>query len=101
MEMQRASARPLQLLNDGSILAVKGLGGYHLACDARNSASVAALRERKYRKEKPFALMARNLDVVRTIVELSEEAEDSTGIHRAAYCPCGGESRDPRHCSGQ
>ncbi len=64
-----------QLLNDGNILAVKGLGGYHLACDARNSASVAALRERKYRKEKPFALMARNLDVVRTIVELSEEAE--------------------------
>ena len=64
-----------QLLNDGSILAMKGLGGYHLACDARNAASVAALRERKYRKEKPFALMARNLDVVRTIVELSEEAE--------------------------
>lgn len=64
-----------QLLNDGSILAVKGLGGYHLACDARNTASVAALRERKYRKEKPFALMARDIDVARSLVELSDEAE--------------------------
>jgi len=64
-----------QLLNDGSILAVKGLGGYHLACDARNAAAVAALRERKYRKEQPFALMASDIDVARGLVELSEEAE--------------------------
>ena len=63
-----------QLLSQGSILAVKGLGGYHLACDARNPAAVAALRERKYRKEKPFALMARDIDVARSLVELSEEA---------------------------
>jgi hydrogenase maturation protein HypF len=65
-----------QLLKQGRILAIKGLGGYHLACDARNSAAVAALRERKYRKEKPFALMARDLDVARGLVELSAEAED-------------------------
>ncbi len=64
-----------QLLNDGSILAMKGLGGYHLACDALNAAAVAALRERKYRKEKPFALMARDLEVARNLVELSDEAE--------------------------
>jgi hydrogenase maturation protein HypF len=65
----------VQLLNSGTILAVKGLGGYHLACDAWNPAAVAALRERKYRKEKPFALMARDLEIARDLVELSPEAE--------------------------
>ena len=64
-----------QLLRSGSILAVKGLGGYHLACDASNAASVAALRERKFRKEKPFAIMARDMNIARDLVELSAEAE--------------------------
>lgn len=64
------------LLNDGSILAVKGLGGYHLACDASNSSAVTALRERKYRKEKPFAVMARDGKVARGLVKLSAEAEE-------------------------
>ena len=54
---------------------MKGLGGYHLACDARNPAAVAALRERKYRKEKPFAVMARDLDGARGLVDLSPESE--------------------------
>jgi hydrogenase maturation protein HypF len=67
--------RASELLRDGKIIAAKGLGGYHLACDARNAATVAALRQRKYRKEKPFALMARDLDVARDLVELSAEAE--------------------------
>jgi hydrogenase maturation protein HypF len=65
-----------QLLNAGSILAVKGLGGYHLACDASNAAAAGALRERKYRKEKPFALMARDLEVARGLIELSEESAE-------------------------
>ncbi|MEO7038726.1 MAG: carbamoyltransferase HypF, partial [Candidatus Elarobacter sp.] len=63
------------LLRDGAILAVKGIGGYHLACDAANAASVAALRERKYRKERPFALMARSLEIARELVELDPAAE--------------------------
>lgn len=67
--------RAAAILNSGGILAVKGLGGYHLACDARNPAAVTALRDRKYRKEKPFAVMARNLTVARMLVDLSEEAE--------------------------
>ena len=64
-----------QLLNHGGILAVKGLGGYHLACDAGNAPSVAALRERKFRKEKPFAVMARDIEVARGLVELTPDAE--------------------------
>jgi len=67
--------RAAEILRAGGILAVKGLGGYHLACDARNPAAVAALRDRKYRKEKPFALMVRDSELVHTLVKLSVEAE--------------------------
>jgi hydrogenase maturation protein HypF len=62
------------LLRDGEILAVKGLGGYHLACNAWNPDAVVAVRERKFRKEKPFAVMVRDLNVADTLVELSAEA---------------------------
>jgi hydrogenase maturation protein HypF len=63
-----------QALVGGSVVAVKGLGGYHLACDATHESAVRALRERKFRKEKPFAVMARDLEVARRVVELPEAA---------------------------
>jgi hydrogenase maturation protein HypF len=75
IENEASIRRAAEILRAGLILAVKGLGGYHLACDACNPAAVAALRERKYRKEKPFALMARGISVARTLVDLSSEAE--------------------------
>jgi hydrogenase maturation protein HypF len=64
-----------RLLRNGDILAVKGLGGYHLACDARIEKAVLALRERKYRKEKPFALMVPGLDAARRLAHLTPAAE--------------------------
>jgi len=70
-----AIQKTVELLNRGAILAIKGIGGYHLACDARNAQSAEALRQRKYRKEKPFALMAKDLDVARELVELTPESE--------------------------
>jgi len=64
------------VLADGGIVAVKGLGGFHLACDATNNQAVARLRERKGRVDKPFALMIATLDLARCFVEI-DAAEES------------------------
>ncbi|MFD7876026.1 carbamoyltransferase HypF [Streptomyces sp. NPDC059766] len=61
------------LLAAGAVLAVKGLGGYHLACDATNPDAVAALRRRKARGDKPFAVMARTVDDIAHLVRLGPE----------------------------
>lgn len=64
-----------QLLAEGGILAVKGLGGIHLACDALNPEAVKRLRIRKHRAEKPLALMCRSLEAVRRICRITPEEE--------------------------
>lgn len=67
--------RAVELLQQGYILAVKGLGGYHLVCDAFNKDAVQCLRTRKHREAKPFAVMMPGLDVVRKHCRVSRAEE--------------------------
>ncbi len=66
--------KAVELLRSGKIVAIKGLGGFHLACDARNEYAVVRLRERKYREEKPFAVMVRTLELAETLIEMPRYA---------------------------
>lgn len=82
LELWSASGAPLdgdpiagavERIARGEIVAIKGLGGFHLACDATNDAAVAMLRARKHRDEKPFAVMVSNLAMASVLAELSRE----------------------------
>ncbi len=63
------------LLKEGNIIAIKGLGGYHLACDALNKDAVSKLRARKYREYKPFAIMVKDIETAKQICYVNDEEE--------------------------
>jgi hydrogenase maturation protein HypF len=66
----------VQVLRHGHVLAVKGLGGYHLAVDATNQAAAARLRARKHREDKPFAVMVPDVAAARELCELDNLAQE-------------------------
>ena len=71
-----AVACAARALREGQIVAVKGIGGFHLACRADDEMAVARLRSRKHREDKPFALMALNLATAATLVQIGSEARE-------------------------
>jgi hydrogenase maturation protein HypF len=73
---EAALAAAVGALRAGRVVAVKGIGGFHLACDAASDAAVALLRERKHRPDQPFAVMARDVDIVHRLVVAAPEALD-------------------------
>ncbi len=82
-ERQEAIALARTMLRAGKILAIKGLGGFHLACNATDDAAVRLLRERKRRSDKPFALMAANLAAIEAFCEVDGAARRALqGIRR-------------------
>ncbi len=65
--------KTLDLLRSGLIVAIKGLGGFHLACDAKNNDVVSSLRSRKFREDKPFAVMCQDMAEVKEHCEIDDE----------------------------
>jgi hydrogenase maturation protein HypF len=64
------------LLLEGNIVAIKGVGGYHLMCDATNEEAVVKLRERKQRPTKPFAVMVKDVEMAKGLAEINEVEEE-------------------------
>ncbi|OAT71251.1 carbamoyltransferase HypF [Parageobacillus thermoglucosidasius] len=81
---EKAIEKTSELLRTGHIVAIKGLGGYHLACDAENEEAVWELRRRKRRGEKPFALMVKDIETAKTLIDISAEEE---GLLTSSACP--------------
>lgn len=76
IECKNHIAQAALFLKQGKIIAIKGLGGFHLCADALNSQAVTKLRRRKYREEKPFAVMALNLEAVDEFAVVSSEEKE-------------------------
>jgi hydrogenase maturation protein HypF len=66
----------IEVLRQGGIMAIKGLGGFHIACDAMNHGTVTTLRERKRRSNKPFAIMASSTEAIRAFCDITPEEQE-------------------------
>lgn len=76
IEGQNIIDKALELITEGKIVAIKGIGGYHLVCDATNDEAVKLLRERKQRPSKPFGVMVKDIYMSKNIASINEKEEE-------------------------
>ena len=74
-QKEEALEKTVRLLKEGNIIAIKGIGGFHLVCDATNNHALKKLRERKKRGEKPFAVMFRDINQIKEYAEITDFEE--------------------------
>lgn len=84
--IEQALAKAQALLKQGLILALKGLGGFHLACDATNNEAVNRLREAKRKSNKPFAVMCKDLETAKKYVLMREKEESILSSPQSPIC---------------
>ncbi len=75
-ENQQAISHTIDLIKKGRIIAIKGIGGYHLACDAYQESTVARLRQKKNRPQRPLAVMVQSIDAARSLCHISDREEE-------------------------
>ena len=75
-------------IKNGKIVAIKGIGGYHLVCDATDTKAVHLLRERKYRPSKPLAVMVKDIAMAKTIVTLNEKEKELLSSYNRPIVLC-------------
>jgi len=87
-EPQEVYKQITDYIKNGKILAIKGIGGFHIVCDASNTQTVEKLREYKQRPSKPFAIMCKDLDQIKKIVKLSSIEEQIVTSKEAPIVVC-------------
>lgn len=76
IESENIIDKALKLITEGKIVAIKGIGGYHLVCDATNDEAVKLLRERKQRHSKPLGVMVKDIYMSKNIASINEKEEE-------------------------